>query len=153
MNQHRKVGSFLPTLRGRTQYADSAPVGLNSRAGFSRRRICENIYWWSLVISSSICWDNVKPDFFSSMDMVTSPERVYTGKWGILAKRKAKHPLVKRFTMLVYPISWVLSGTFNNMVKGLPEVWVWRSGFQSILWCPLGGRASVAWSWVHQGGG
>lgn len=151
MNQHIKVGSFLPTLRGRTQYADSAPVGLNSRAGFSRRRICENIYWWSLVISSSICWDNVKPDFFSSMDMVTSPERVYTGKWGILAKRKAS------LSQEVYFISllnlWVLSGTFNNVVQGLPEVWVWRSGFQSILWCPLGDRASVAWSWVHQGGG
>lgn len=85
-------GPFLPTLRGRTQYAESASVGLNSSAGFSSRRICENIYWWSLVINSSICRDNVKPDFFNSMDMVTSPERVYTGKCGILAKRQTKHP-------------------------------------------------------------
>lgn len=81
------VGS-LPTFRGRTQYAESASVGLNSSAGFSRRRMWENIYWWSLVINSSIWRDSVKPAFFSSMDMVTSPERVYTGKCGILAQRK-----------------------------------------------------------------
>ena len=70
-------------MSGSTQYAESASVGLNSRAGFSRRRMWEKTYWCSRVISSSCGGVSVKPDFCSSMEMVTSPERVYTGKWGI----------------------------------------------------------------------
>lgn len=74
---------YSPTLRGRTQYAESASVGLNSSAGFSRRRMWEKMYWCKRVMSSSCDELRVKPDFSSSMEMVTSPERVYTGKWGI----------------------------------------------------------------------